>query len=234
MNNLPSNYYNKQRITKTALIKGLTDSKHKKIIKENVLTINLIATITGEDIPSVSTDVFNVQVITFIEIHIKVKKDLKELATALQKAIKNYVIITFIYEDEKILSFSLKRLNKNNTNEIVIDSSLLTTELPINDYLIDTYTDYNKIINKQNKILFYREYMIRTFLISNKYLYSDVELLLNSNLWYNNEKIVELYKLSMQLLTENKKRLQVKEQREIVEVNNVINGILERLEMLYE
>lgn len=93
---------------------------------------------------------FNVQAISIIEIVVKDKKCIGELSKALQRTIKNFVILKFIYEDKQFISFALKRLNMNNTNDIVIDTLITTEELEISDLVYNEYIDYKKILNKSN------------------------------------------------------------------------------------
>ncbi len=227
---LPKEYECNQRITKEAIIKGLEDSKHKKIIRESVSKITLVGSINGEFIPSVLDNDFNVQVITFIDIIVKDKKHINELSRVLQKSIKNYVLIRFLYEDKQVISLALKKLNKNNEKEITIDTIITCDEILQTDSLYLKYISYENILNKGNKILFYREIMIKCFLITNKDYYKNTENLINSNLWYKNNEVIEVYKLFSELVQQNKSKNKFKEQRKKVEVNNKIKGLMERLE----
>lgn len=226
MNNLPNEYKCEQKLTKEAIIKGLDDSKHKKLIRESVSKVSLVGNIQGESILSVFDEDFNVQAISIIEVVVKDKNCIGELAKALQRTIKNFVILKFIFEDKQVISFALKRLNRNNINEIVIDTLITTNVIEINDLLYNKYIDYKKILNKSNKILFYREVMLKAFIISNRDFYNDFEKLLESNLWYKNESVVSVYKYFSELILLGKKRKQVKEQREMVEVNNNIKRVI--------
>lgn len=229
MNNLPSEYKCEQKLTKEAIMKGLEDSKHKKLIRECVGKVTLVGNIQGESILSVFDEDFNVQAISIIEIVVKDKKCIGELSKVLQRTIKNFVILKFIFEDKQVISLALKRLNKNNINDIVIDTLITTDEIGINDLVYNRYIDYKNISNKSNKILFYREVMLKTFIISNRDAYNDFEKLLESSLWYKNESVVVLYQQFSELILLNKKRKQVKEQREMVELNNKIKKTIKEL-----
>lgn len=229
MNNLPNEYKCEQKLTKEAIIKGLDDSKHKKLIRESVSKVSLVGNIQGESILSVFDEDFNVQAISIIEVVVKDKNCISELSKALQKTIKNYVILKFILEDKQVISFALKRLNKNKTDEIVVDTLIITDELEINDSFYIKYIDYKKILNKSNKVLFYREIMLKSFLISNRYVYSDVDKLLESDLWYRNDKVLNVYRLFSELIELSSKRKHFKEQREMVEVNNQIKIAITKL-----
>lgn len=229
INNLLEEYKCEQRLTKDAMISKLQDSKHKKMIRECVSKITLTGNIQGENILSVVDEDFNVQAISIIEVVVKDKKCISELSKALQKTIKNYVILKFIFEDKQVISFALKRLNKNKTDEIVVDTLIITDELEINDSFYIKYIDYKKILNKSNKVLFYREIMLKSFLISNRYVYSDVDKLLESDLWYRNDKVLNVYRLFSELIELSSKRKHFKEQREMVEVNNQIKIAITKL-----
>lgn len=70
---------------------------------------------------------------------------------------------------------------------------------------------------------------MKTFIISNSSFYVDFEKLLGSNLWYKNESVLEVYILFSELILLSKKRKQVKEQMEVVEVNNKIKRVMTEL-----
>ncbi len=226
---LPKEYECKQRITKDTILKSIEDSQHKKIIRGCVSKITLVGNIKGENIPSVLNDEFNVQVISFIDVIVKDIRNINDLSKIFQKYIKSYVLIRFLYEDKQILSFALKKLNKTNKTEITVNTIITCNEILQTDKLYVDYIDYSKILNKGNKILFYREVMIKCFLICNKEYYKNTQQLINSNLWYKNNEVLKLYKTFSELVKQNKNKNKFKEQREKVEVNNKIKTLMEML-----
>lgn len=229
MNSLPSEYICEQKITKEAIISALEDSKHKKMVRDCISKIVLVGNIQDESIPSVLDEDFNVQAISIMELEVKDKRCIGELSRVLQRTIKNYAILKFTFNNKHVISFALKRLSKKNANDIVVDTMIITDEIELNNEIYNKYINYKNILNKSNKILFYREVMVKCFIISNRDLYNDFESLLCSSLWYENERVIEVYKLFMELDSLMKKKKGAKEHREIVEVNGTIRKITERL-----
>ena len=92
-------------------------------------------------------------------------------------------------------SFADKRLNKQNEKEIVIENEYLTDKLPLNyqndlKTLFSLYIDYETILNRNNKHSYYLEMMTKAFLVFHQGIYADAQKMLDSKIWYNDEKLL--------------------------------------------
>ncbi|MCQ2011179.1 DUF4391 domain-containing protein [Sporolactobacillus sp. STSJ-5] len=231
MLSIPDEYQiNKKFALKTFLSNKLTP-KEKKQFREVVEEVELSYQITGEGIPSLIDEEFNCQVILFFSIKITNLKKASFVGNVIQKLVKPFCVIRFYdYSNKEIYCFCYKRLNSQDRTQIVIEhmvySSLASTQFEDKfNLLMNENVGFDKIQNKSNKLDFYLEMMIKTFIISNLQLWSGTKQILMSKVWYNRPDMIELYSQFMrieQLKKEQKSALTVVQ-------HSRINGELKRL-----
>lgn len=200
----------------------------KKLIKQGILKYQIY----GEQIPSLINEKYNYQVIMFFEIEIANIKKSYLINELLQKTIPAPCIFKFTDNKNICYGFADKRLSQTNNNEIVIDENYVSDIFTINTTQ-NEYLNYFNIKNKTNKRCFYTELLIKTFVADNMKLISNLNLVFDSKLWYNEEqklnfyfKLKELKKLSGLIITVNTAK-------EKVAINNKIKDLITELKTFY-
>lgn len=202
---LPEQYtVNRTFATKTFIPAELS-LNDKKRLRETLLSVTLSSQITGEAIPSLADEEHYCQAVLFFEVKLKKLKDASFVSGIIQSRVKELCVIRFFDTAGEMYSFVTKRLNQQDTNEIVLEDSYLTPELPVgfpNETKRELLNqlDFNNIKNRNNKLCFYLEMMLRAFIVTGKGLYSKQAQLLDSKVWYNYEDMKALLSGLNQLL----------------------------------
>lgn len=198
MFNIPEHYKTDVKLALKDFIPKDLKPDDKKRIKDTVKEVRLMYQITGEEIPSVINNEYRCEVIQFYDMELKSIKEASYLASVYQNLIKPLCIFHMYDSQYELYSFAVKRLNQTDDNQIVIEDSILTENYPVGlpddgrNRLLE-YLDYMQIKNKTNKINLYKEWYYRTYMIMNESAYSNTELILDGNGWYNSEHMELLY-----------------------------------------
>lgn len=231
MYKVPEEYkVNKNIAIKTFITSSLKPNE-KKRLKDTLLNVAIEYQIKGEKIPSVIDDECDCEVIIFIGIKVKSIKDSNFVSETIQNMGKSFYILR-IYDSlgNECYSFAHKRLNVQDKTQVVIENSLISKAKSNNfkdniNELIAKYATFDKILNRINKFDIYIEMMVKTYIISNIELWSKMELLLSSKIWYNTDEVLSLY-LKLKRI-EELKRLQ-KSVKSVLE-NSKVNGELRKI-----
>ena len=170
----------------------------KKRIKDAVKEVRLMYQIAGEEIPSVINDEYRCEVIQFYEMELQSIKVAPYLASVYQNLIKPLCVFHIYDSQNELFSFAVKRLNQTDESQIVVENSILTESYPVGlpdsrRIRLLSYLDYTKIKNKANKVNLYKEWYYRTYMIMNENVYSETELILDGNGWYDSKHMELLY-----------------------------------------
>ena len=233
--NLPHKYLKNAHIGTKPLLNAATKTEDKRRLRENLLNVELVWQIEGFDIPNYYSDDYNCQVIMFLCVELNNIKNSEYIGKILQKAIKELCIIKFYSKDKYCFCFAKKRLNKLNSNEIVIED-LYVTDLLSNDLSndenerINKYLDFNNIKNKSDKYNFYNEVLMRTFICFNQRLFKKIDAFFNSDIWFKTQLVNDSYK-NLRYLKELK--FQASKAAEIAkrsDINSKIKTLIKDLE----
>ena len=198
MFNIPDHYKTDVKLALKDFIPKDLKPDDKKRIKDIIKEVRLMYQITGEEIPSVINNEYRCEVIQFYDMELKSIKEAPYLASVYQNLIKPLCIFHMYDSQYELYSFAVKRLNQTDANLIVIEDSILTENYPVGlpddgrNRLLE-YLDYMQIKNKTNKINLYKEWYYRTYMIMNESAYSNTELILDGNGWYDSEHMELLY-----------------------------------------
>lgn len=141
-------------------------------------------------------------------------------------------------KNTQLYHFAEKRLNMQDSQSTVIENIVISKESSIyfeddTKSLIEKYLDFNNILLKENKFTFYREIMLKAFILSQYSFSLDGGKLLESNLWYNSRKVNELLSLlkendKLKLLLKKNKVLRDKVaiNKELKIINEKITGLM--------
>lgn len=237
MLSLPDKYKKGSRIPLSPFLNGTLTTAEKKRFKETVEGIQIVYQIEGFDIPNLINDDYNCQVIAFLEVKLTNLKNVAFVAKIIQKQVKTLCVIKLTDGKEECYSFADKRLNRQNKNEIIVEDVFITDSLPLNfsnsaKTLFSLYIDYETILNRNNKHSYYMEMMTKAFLVFNQELYSGTIGLLDSKLWYDDEKIDECYFAISSLRQLKLKAAKTTAVSERGEINKQIKTTIQQLEEL--
>ena len=238
MYNIPRKYSKESVINKENFIPKEETAQNKKKIRENLKKVRLKYQV-DKDIPSLVNGNYNVQVIIILEVELKSMKYIEYINEVFQKLLKGYVIIKYTCDDNVVLGYGYKRLNKQDNNEIVLENSFVTEEFKeiffFDSYLLyEKYLDFNNIKNKNNKLEFYMENMIKAFIISNRDKLMEYRIILASNIYYSLESTFKLYKMVEDMVDINIKLKNKKVTSEKMELNKKLVSLNEELEVLLD
>lgn len=234
---LSMKYEKNQDIDIKSFIKNDFEPKDKKRLRETLKKIKLTYQLVGEEVPTIMTEKYNCQVILFLEIEIDNIKNANFIANIIEEAVKSLCVIKLYDRSTERYSFAEKRLSLQDDNNVVIENMFLTKESSryfqeIWVEKMQEYLDFNNIVLKENKLYFYREMMIKAYIISELNLALEGNKLLQSNLWYNSRKVKELFEILIEI---DKQKLQLKKTndlRERVEVNQRLKNLNEKIQKI--
>lgn len=198
MFNLPYRYKTDVKLALKDFIPKDLKPDDKKRIKDAIKEVRLMYQIAGEEIPSVINDEYRCEVIQFYNMELHSIKVAPYLASVYQNLIKSLCVFHMYDSQYELYSLAMKRLNQTDENQIVVEHSILTENYPVGlpddgrNRLLK-YLDYVQIKNKTNKINLYKEWYYRTYMIMNESAYSDTELILDGNGWYDSKHMELLY-----------------------------------------
>ena len=214
------------------------ESKDRTFIKKHVLSVELVAQISGEDIPSVDNEYYKYKVIQYLEVELDDIKYAKDMGSIFQNIFKSPLIVKFY--DKKgyyAYSYALKRISKVDNKDVVLIDYFTTKKI---DSFVDVearelynkFLSIDKVLNNSNKVCLYYEVYIKAFIIENRKLINNYVDLLNSKLYYNFQNMFDFYSTLVELIIceENIKKANVINKK--MEINNKKKMILEKIENL--
>lgn len=235
---IPDEYkVGKQFDTKTFITSDLTP-KEKTRFREAVQEIVLEYQIAGETIPSLINAEYDCQAILLFEVKLNSLKDASFVGGIIQRLVKPLCVVNFCdITGMNTYHFAHKRLNMQDSSQIVIEDivSMIATSTDFDtetNLLMREYIAFNKIKNRANKLGFYLEMMVKSYIISNLLLWSGSKKLLDTKLWYNDSSILQLYtqlRQVEQLKREQKSAKTIADNSKINSKLKIIYGELDKI-----
>lgn len=238
MYNLPVKYQINKVLDKSNFIPKKETKANKKRLRENILKVKILGQIEGEEIPIYLTETYNVMVIMLLEMKIKNIKQAEFINNIIQGELKVFTIIKFIDEEENIVfGYGYKRLNEVNKQEIVLEKTIVTKKF--RESILDKeysfyqkYLDVEGIRNRNNKLDFYLESMLKAYLISNKDYVKNWQKIINSNIFYSRKNILKTMEIITLIINLKDKKRKIKLTSEKIEINKNLIKLSKELEEL--
>lgn len=238
MFNIPKKYIHNKVLNKSIFIPKEETNRNKKIIRENLKKVRLGSQIEGEEIPSYVTDKYNVSAIMILDIELKNIRYAEFLNRIYQNEFKVFVIIRFT-DDKGHIKFGLgyKRLSQTNKNEIVLEDYFVTEEFT-EDFLDEDFNNYKKylnyddIVNKTDKLSFYTEVMLKSYLINNRSNIKSYKEILNSKIWYNQSNMLLVYRILEGKIEIKDKISKANLTKEKIEYNKELVKLRDRIQII--
>lgn len=214
------------------------EAKDRSFIKKHIVSVELVAQISGEDIPSVDNENYKYKVIQYLEVELDDINNVKVMGSIFQNIFKSPLIVKF--KDNSgyyAYSYALKRISKVDNKEVVITDYFITKKI---DSFIDIETRdlYNKflvmdkILNNSNKVCLYYEIYVKSFIIENRKLINNFLYLLDSSTYYDFQNITSLYETLVGLIQCENNLNKSNTISEKIKINNNKKVLLEKLEKL--
>lgn len=230
---IPDTYKKKERIDPKTFISKELNIADRKRLRDCLVSAELTYQIAGEEMPSYIDADHNCVVIMFLDIRLRTLKDAAFVADIIQPMIKALCVIRFYDSTDEAYSFAVKRLSKQDSSQIVVADKVLSVPHPHgfpsqSSRLMDEHIAFDRIKNRADKLSFYKEMMVKAFIVSNPNLYNGIIALLDKPVWYGNtdglfDKLTELKRLKDELE-------QCDLPAEKVKVNERIKKVIDKLE----
>lgn len=240
MKNIPEIY----EINQKAFIKDFIPQKLKVIDREKlrkyVKVVTLKHQIYGEELLSVIDEKYNISNIQIVEFEIEDIKNAAYIANIFQEEInKNLCIVKLFDETKEVYSFAQKRLNQNNRDEIIVTEKFLTNifdrRIESEDKkIVEEILDFNKVLNKTNKVNFYSEIFIKNYIIKNQKCYKNSLKFLEMPIWYDEKQMNEFFEIFKNLVQLKEKVVKTIVTREKIEMNKKMKILINQLSELEE
>lgn len=230
---LPQKYEKNKKIPIKDFVSKSFRPEERRKIREIVKEVKLTYQVDGEEIPSVKNEIYNIEVIQFFDFKVSDIRNSTFLTGLYQKLIKNPAVLRIYDENSEMYSFALKRLNQNDKNEIVVTDEFVTDifYLTMSNKKVEfeEITDYENIVNKINKLNFYTEMYIKSYILKNENIYKDLKSFLKNPIWYDTEKMNSFYKTLKELVNyrEEFKKISINSRK--IEINKKIKETILKL-----
>ena len=129
LEDLPTKYIKQTHIGIKPMLAAANKAEDKRRLKETISDVELVWQIDGFDIPNYTSEEYYCQAIMFLNIELNNIKSAEFVGNILQKAIKELCIINFYDKKNSALCFALKRLNKLDKTEVVLEDLYLQTQI---------------------------------------------------------------------------------------------------------
>ena len=129
LEDLPTKYIKQTHIGIKPMLAAANKAEDKRRLKETISDVELVWQIDGFDIPNYTSEEYYCQAIMFLNIELNNIKSAEFVGNILQKAIKELCIINFYDKKNSALCFALKRLNKLDKTEVVLEDLYLQTQV---------------------------------------------------------------------------------------------------------
>ncbi|MCC5911433.1 MAG: DUF4391 domain-containing protein [Clostridiaceae bacterium] len=241
MLNIPEKYkVEKSFAIKTFIPKELKPADKNKL-KQSLKSVKLEYQIAGEGIPSVINEDYNCQVIAFFSVELEDIKHASFVANILQEMIKPLAVVRLYDHVHEAYSLAIKRLSKQDEKEIVIEEIVLIPKMSKimpdkTKMMLNQQLDFVNIINKDNKLNYYKELLIKSYMVANENTVSFIKDIYDSKIWYNSNKAMDVFrglkkinliKFEMKKSTSNTEKTKlISRQKEIIEdMKNIITEV---------
>lgn len=230
---LPQKYEKNKKIPIKDFVSKSFKPEERKKIREIVKEVRLTHQIDGEEILSIKNEIYNIEVIQFFDFKVSDIKNSAFLTGLYQKLIKNPAVLRIYDESSEMYSFALKRLNQNDKNEIVVTDEFATDifYLTMSNKKVEfeEIMDYENIVNKINKLNFYTEMYIKSYILKNENIHKDLKFFLKKPIWYDAEKMKGFYKILKELVNyrEELKKISINSRK--IEINKKIKETILKL-----
>lgn len=219
-------------------LKNLKPAERRRF-RQSLKELDLEYVVKDDQIPSYVTETDSVMAVQFLSVKVDSIQSSPFICGILQRMIKTPCVLKIRDEREEKYSFALKRLHLQDAESIVVIDEFLTQPVPCGvsgaeERLIHTYAGWDTVINKTNLYSWYIEMMVKYYIITHRAIWSGMEDLLSSRVWYNTEDVIAMFRELKELVKLTEQRHRSITVGNSARLNMEIKGIYERLRSFIE
>lgn len=206
------------------------DVKDRRKFRDSVVQMELAYVVRDSVLPAFVNETYRILGIQVFSITIDSLSHVPFAAEILQKSIKTLAVLYFTDGKSECYSFALKRLNKNDANQVVVTHSFVSQTKPCSvgsqaeDELV-RYAGFDSAVNRSSLFSWYLELMVKCFILKNRQVWSGMDLLLSGKVWYDSLRVLELFEVLQRLVRVHDERLRAITMSDSLELNSELKRI---------
>ena len=199
-----------------------------------VRELKVTAVLTDKVLPAYLLAGHFVQAVQVFEVRVDSLRSAPFVCGILQRMTRTLCII-FVRDDrQEQFSFALKRLNLQDASEVVVTEEFLsvplTSGVPGSGMrLMEKYAGWDSVVNMTSLYSWYLELMVKCFVITHRDVWSGMEGLLMSKVWYNSDEVFSMFCVLQRLTALSEERSRSLSMGESVRLNGELREVYERL-----
>ncbi|WP_048062079.1 DUF4391 domain-containing protein [Methanocorpusculum labreanum] len=203
--------------------------------RDVVRELKVSAVLTDKVLPAYTTERCIVQAVQVFEVRVNSLRSAPFVCGVLQKMTKTLCIIFVRDDHQEQFSFALKRLNLQYASEVVVTDQFLSVPrvsgVSGNGMrLMEMYAGWGVVVNMTSLYSWYLELMVKCFVITHRKVWSGMEGLLSSKVWYNSDDVLSMFSDLKRLVGLSEERGRSLSMGESVRLNGELREVYERLE----
>lgn len=207
-------------------------TRFRSVVRELAVT----AVLTDKVLPADSAEGRLVQAVQVFEVRLDSLRSAAFVCGILQRMTKTLCII-FVRDDrQEQFSFALKRLNLQDASEVVVTEEFLSVPLTSGVAgsgmrLMEKYAGWDSVVNMTSLYSWYLELMVKCFVITHRKVWSGMEGLLESKVWYNSDEVYSMFCVLQRLTALSEERSRSLSMGESMRLNGELREVYERLKV---
>jgi hypothetical protein len=200
-----------------------------------VRELKVTAVLTDKVLPAYLLAGHFVQAVQVFEVRVDSLRSAPFVCGILQRMTKTLCIIYVRDDHQEQFSFALKRLNMQDASEVVVTDEFLSVPLssgvPGNGIrMMEKFAGWEAVVNMTSLYSWYLELMVKCFVITHRNVWSGMEGLLSSKVWYNSDEVLSMFSDLKRLAALSEERGRSLSMGESVRLNGELREVYERLE----
>lgn len=206
----------------------------KRKFRECAAEIVIDCVVNDSVLPGFVDGGFKVLAVQFLSVKVISMKYAAFVSGVLQRAVKSFAVIRIFDGRYEAYSFALKRLNMQDSEEVVISDEFLTPSVSCGisdswDNFADMLVSFDSVVNKTSLFSCYAEIMVRSFIFSNKVVWSGMDTLLSCDVWYNTDEVLCMFEDLKRLVSVSEKRADSLTMGESLNLNAELKRLYKKL-----
>ena len=199
-----------------------------------VRELKVTAVLTDKVLPAYLLAGHFVQAVQVFEVRVDSLRSAAFVCGILQRMTKTLCII-FVRDDrQEQFSFALKRLNLQDASEVVVTEEFLSVPLPSGVpgdgvRLMESFAGWDSVVNMTSLYSWYLELMVKCYIITHRNVWSGMERLLSSKVWYNFDDVLMMFGVLQSLVALSEERSRSLSMGESMRLNGELREVYERL-----
>jgi len=206
-------------------------NRFRSLVRE----LKVTAVLTDKVLPAYLLAGHSVQAVQVFEVRVDSLRSAPFVCGILQRMTKTLCIIYVRDDHQEQFSFALKRLNMQDASEVVVTDEFLSVPLssgvPGNGIrMMEKFAGWGAVVNMTSLYSWYLELMVKCFVITHRNVWSGMEGLLSSKVWYNSDEVLAVFSDLKRLVALSEERKRSLTIGESARLNGDLIEVYERLE----